>query len=429
MTDLTGKKLLFLGCGPMMVSVVQQAKRMGVYTIAADYHTNYDLSPAKRVADEAWDVSWADLDTLETRCREEQVNGVFTGFSEFTVVQACLLCQRLGLPFYATLEQIETTRDKKRFKALCRNAGVPVVEEYQVDATGMLPQQVSYPVIVKPTDNGGSKGITVCRTEQELAQGIQKALANSPSKNVIVERFMTGVEVCISYTIRDGELSLSCMSDAIHGTAQSGLVDFTNGWLFPSKYLAAYQAGLDQKVRKMFQDLGVQNGFMFLSAFYQDGEFYFFEMGYRLGGGSTYRFISAINHVSYVEMMIRHALTGTMEGPDLRTHDDPNFKQRCSSLCIMLRPGHIARVQGLDRVRQMEGVLDVDQKAFAGDTVERTGSLTQTLCRVSVIAPTGNAFADTVKRIYETVSVEDDAGVDMVLDRLDIDMLRSYWED
>ena len=100
--QLRGKKLLILGAGATEVTLVKRAQQLGIHTIVTDYHTDYSLSPAKKVADEAWNISWADLDMLERLCREHHVDGVTAGFSEFRVDNMIKLCQRLDFPCYIT---------------------------------------------------------------------------------------------------------------------------------------------------------------------------------------------------------------------------------------------------------------------------------------------------------------------------------------
>ena len=69
--DLKGKKLLVLAGGVNLITLVQRAKELGIYTIVTDYY-DVENSPAKLVADEYWNISWDDIDALEAKCREEK---------------------------------------------------------------------------------------------------------------------------------------------------------------------------------------------------------------------------------------------------------------------------------------------------------------------------------------------------------------------
>jgi biotin carboxylase len=421
--QLEGKKLLILSGGSYMCQIVQTAREYGVYTIVTDMYTDYSVSPAKLMADEAWDISWNDTDALAEKCRADGVDGVFTGFSEFCAVAARRLCDALGLPYYATMEQIDITRDKAKFKNLCIKNGVKTVDHY----TGR--SDVRFPVVVKPTDNAGSRGISVCYNEREFNAGIEKALSFSNSKSVVLEPFMDQPEVNISYTIQDGEISLSCMSDAQAGVQKHGQIKMTDGWLFPSRYLSHYVERCDENVKSMLKSIGINNGFLFITGFYDEPDFRIFEAGYRLGGGTTYNFIAYNNEINYMKMMIAHSLTGKMAGWDVREKDNPFFKKPCCNLTVMAKPGKVGHVGDIAGLRKMDGVLSVDQFYMLGQEIPDSGALSQTFARVNIVAESAEQLADRIEKTYELIDLRDEQGEDMILSRLQHDKIKHYWDE
>lgn len=82
-----------------------------MYTIVSDFYDT-DASPAKLVADEYWDISWADLDALEHICHKAGVDGITTGYSETPVEKCTELCERLGFPCYCTRHQLDFQKIK-----------------------------------------------------------------------------------------------------------------------------------------------------------------------------------------------------------------------------------------------------------------------------------------------------------------------------
>ena len=422
-TELKNNKLLILSGGALMCQVVRAAKEMGIYTIVTDMYTDHSTSPAKLIADEAWDISWNDTALLAEHCRAAEVNGVFTGFSEFCVVAARRLCDALGLPFYATMDQINITRDKAKFKALCEKNHVNVVDHFEMG------KGIKFPVVVKPTDNAGSRGISVCYDELELKAGIEKALSFSDAKTFVLEPFMDGPEINVSYTIQDGVISLSCMSDAQAGAQKHGFIKLTDGWIFPSRYLKEYVEQCDSNIKQMLKSIGVRNGFLFITGFYDKPDFRIFEMGYRLGGGTTYNFISYNNEINYMKMMIAHSLTGNMQGWDVRKNDDPFFKKPCCNLTVMARPGKIGHVGDIKALRRLDGILSVDQFYHESDEIPDSGALNQTFARVNIVAKNPEQLADRIDKTYELIDLRDERGEDMLLSRLQHEKIAHYWDD
>ena len=80
---LKGKKLLILGATMDEYLLVQRAHELGIYVIVTDYNVDWSLSPAKYLADEVWDISWSDVDSLAVQCRTHNVDGILAGFISY----------------------------------------------------------------------------------------------------------------------------------------------------------------------------------------------------------------------------------------------------------------------------------------------------------------------------------------------------------
>ena len=219
-----------------MVDPVLRAKSMGIYTIATDWH-EFEKSPAKQVADDYWNISLMDYDALSAKIKEEGVDGILTGFTDAFLLAYQHLCEITGLPCYATREVFETTIDKSKFKQLCRENGVPVIPEY--DQASFDPSLISEEnkVIIKPVDNSGSNGVVLCTKPADYRQCLEYALSFSAKKQVVIEKYMEMDSISISYTVQEGEISLSTTDDRCVYKAQNG-GSVTCLSLYPSKYCA-----------------------------------------------------------------------------------------------------------------------------------------------------------------------------------------------
>ena len=93
-------KILILGGKPIgSMEMVNEVHRHGDYVIVADYLPKAE-SPAKQIADECWDISTADVDVLEKKCRDNHIDGILTAVHEFNINRMLDLCERLKLPCY-----------------------------------------------------------------------------------------------------------------------------------------------------------------------------------------------------------------------------------------------------------------------------------------------------------------------------------------
>jgi len=131
--SLNGKKLLILGANPETSVIVETAKQMGVYTIVTDYDPN---APAKKIADEAYDVDGFDVPGLIALAKEKQVHGVLVGVADSLIEKYQQVCEALNFPCYATKEQVKCFTNKYYFKQKCMEFGILGVPEYDLNMGG-----------------------------------------------------------------------------------------------------------------------------------------------------------------------------------------------------------------------------------------------------------------------------------------------------
>src|SRR5699024_7518339 len=162
------------------------------------------------------------------------------------------------------------------------------------------------------SDLSGGRGVYICRNEQELIEGYKRALNFSPSKNILVERFIEGKEVTVFYTLDDGDVYLTGMGNRHIKNNQENVIALPVAYTFPSRYIEKYRKEVEPNVKKMFQSLGMKNGMVFMQCLIENDECLVYDIGYRLTGTLEYKLIDEIQDYNPLEMMIRFALTGNM---------------------------------------------------------------------------------------------------------------------
>jgi biotin carboxylase len=414
MQSLKGKKLLILGGPALACDIVEKAREMGVYTIVTDWYEP-DKSPAKLIADEYAMISTADLEALKNFVKEKSIDGVFTSFIDSTLPYIQVLCDKLNLPFYATKEQIENTLDKAKFKALCKAYDIPVVEEYKINHL----KKSDFPLVVKPTDSSGSKGITICFTEDEFESAYTKAIQFSKTKNVILEKYMDNKRpnINLDYVFIKDKAYLSAVGDLYSFACNENITPITSAVFYPSQNTYHYVKTLDSKVRKMFEEKGFKNGFLYIQSFYDDEGYHFYETGYRLGGGQSYRLIEKINGVNHLEMLIQFALTGEMCDEKTINNINPFFNKSACGLSIILKEGKITSIEGLDLLKKNSTIVNFRQNLPIGFVVKKEflGTVQQLFAKVHIVDKDRNSIEDTIEFIFKTLKVLDEKGENMVL--------------
>ncbi len=429
MSELTGKRLLVLGGSRISSEIVRKAQELGVYTIVTDWY-NEDKSPAKKIADKAFMTSTSDIQAMLKLIKDEKVDGILTGFTDSTLPYYAQICKAAGLPCYGTIEQFEILTNKRVYKEICRDFGVPVVEEYNINEADLdkdIVNNIKYPVLVKPADNSGGRGVSICNNKEELHHGFNKALGFSESKEVIVERYIKGKEVTVFYTLQNGEIYLSALGNRHINSNQDKVIALPVAYTFPSINLNDYQKNIEPRVKKMFQSLGMKNGLVFMQCLIEDNECVVYDIGYRLTGSLEYKLLESICDYNPLEMLIRFALTGQMAEYSLNEKRvNPEWKRYGCNVSFLIKPGVIDKIYGMDEIVKIPGVIDAVLARTEGEEILESdkGTLKQIIMRVFATAASQEELERILDEIYSSLKVLSIDGDNMLLEGFDTKDLR-----
>ncbi|MGD9160048.1 MAG: hypothetical protein PVG39_16660 [Desulfobacteraceae bacterium] len=412
-----GKKLMILGGNAETGVLVETANSMGIYTIVVDPNPE---SPAKKKSSKSYNVDGMDVPGLVDVARKENVDGILVGVADILVESYQKICERLGFPCYASESIIRSLTRKDCFREICSEYGVKGIPIYNLDSN--LNQEdlekIKYPVMVKPIDNGGGVGMSICSNENELKNGIKLALKNSLKKIFMVERYMTCDDMLAYYTFKDGEAYLSAIADRITTKEQGKTSPVCIAATYPSKHVDEYFRNIHPNMCRLFKGIGIKNGVLNVQFFVEDGRFYAYDPGFRLQGEAPHLIINAVNGFDHRKMLINYALTGSMGIDDLSVRNDYLLKGKyAGSLWVLLKEGRIGKISGLIELENDPDVIFVMKRFQEGDFVTKSmvGTERQVLARIYVVCDSKDQYIDKIKKIEQRLDIRDESNVNMVL--------------
>lgn len=416
--EFEGKKLLILGGNPETSALVQLANDMGIKTIVASYRANDD---AKQYAWKAAMVDGFDVPGLIALAREEKVDGVLVGVADMLVPSYCKVCDALDLPCYATQQIVDVFAFKDVFKATCERYGIHGIPEYYLDAN-LNPADIAkikFPVMIKPVDSSSGMGMTVVYNAEELPSAVEKALSVSSKKRFIVERYMDGVEdMGMYYTFKDGVCTASCIYDRYTTDEQPGLARVCLGGTYPSKHMTEYFSRMHNNALRLFKEIGIENGVLMLSGFYEDGEFYVYDTGFRLQGEAPHFIIKHIQGFDQREMLIRFALTGSEGDFNLEEKDDTLLRGKtAATVWFLCRAGKIAKIEGLENLSEDKRVITIVQRFNEGEEIhqEWIGTEKQVFARLYLCTDTKEEMAEAITEYQNKIRILNENGENLLL--------------
>jgi len=398
-----------------MIDVVAKAQDMGIYTIVCDYSLS---SPSKAIADKSYNISTTDIDGLVGIGSQEKIDGVFTAFEDLNTWNALKISEKLGLPFYATRRQLELISNKLLLKKVCLKYGVPVVHGYPIKSINEIPslKRAQYPLIIKPSDNYGSKGITICYSYSEVINAYEKAMLFSRSECILAEPFYNGYGVEMYYTIIDGTPFLSAMADRHVFSEQQGNPPLPTATIFPSKHLDRFCENMNEKLKNLIINLKIKNGVVLFQAVIDKNDIYIYEMAYRLTGEQHYNIIKRETGLDLLKMMIELSLYGkTEEKIEIKESEKNILPYPACNLAILLKKGKINSIKGLDIIVEIPEMISFVQTLYEGDVISQTGNYGQMCFRFNYVAKDMDRLFEITDTINKNLKILSDLGRDMIL--------------
>lgn len=194
------KSVLIFGVGPLQESIIARAKKMGLYTVGID---PCEDATCRDCVDAFEVVPGQDYEGHCAVIEKYGIDAIVTAATDKPLVMMARIAEKYGFPFYS-VETAQWSTDKFQMKERFELGGVPHAQGRLIskveEAEGLV-----FPVIVKPRDNSGSRGVKLCRDKNELQISINEALENSKLDTVLVEEFIEGPEYSIESLHHDGK--------------------------------------------------------------------------------------------------------------------------------------------------------------------------------------------------------------------------------
>ena len=317
------KRLMILGGSRYALPVIRAAHALGAYVITCDYLPD---NIAHRYSDEYCNVSIVEQDAVLEKARELQIDGIMSFGCDPGVVTAAYVAEQMGLPNCGPYESVCILQNKGRFRQFLAENGfnVPTARSYtDIDKAIGEAGIFHWPVIVKPTDSAGSKGVTRADTPGELRQAIEYALGFSRGKEFIVEDFIeqNGFSSDTDSFTVDGELKfVSFNSQRFDAKADNPYAPAAYSW--PSSMTEAHQEELARELQRLMRLLKMRTSIYNIETREgKDGKAYIMECSPRGGGNRLAECLELATGVKLVENSVRAALGMETVGVEQRPYD------------------------------------------------------------------------------------------------------------
>jgi biotin carboxylase len=363
---MTQKRLMLLGGIRYLLPVIEAAHKLGCWVITVDYLPD---NIAHKYSDEYHNVSILDKEAVLKLAQKLKIDGILSFAVDPGVVTAAYVAEQMGLPFACSYKAACILQDKAYFRAFLseHHFNSPKAKGYAAIEDALNDQSLfHWPVIVKPVDSAGSKGVSKVDSPSELGDAVAIALEASHNGHFIVEDYLEkeGLSSGSECFFKNGELVFSGFYDQYFDP------DAANPYTPSAEcWPADKPVSVLDEVRSELQRLG--SLLCFRTGIFNvewrvcsDGKVYLMEVSPRAGGNRLAEILKIATDVDLIDAEVKKAL-----GEDIPTIQESGY-QGCYAIQVLhsSKEGTYDKIE-LDPAFEKEYVIEKEIRVEKGDQV------------------------------------------------------------
>lgn len=353
------QKLLIIGASVLQLPAIKKAKEMGLEVAVADYNPD---AVGIKFADHYFNASTIDIDAIVKVAKEYNPDGIMTLATDMPMRSIAAATQILGIPGISMDTAIKSTDKIEMIKAF-KSHGVDSPWFFEVESFSEVEaskDSISYPCIMKPSDNSGSRGVIRIDNPSELQAAYDYSVQQSRNGKVIVEECLEGDEVSVEIITYKGEPHILQVTDKLT-TGAPYFVEM--GHSQPSKFSGEDLEKIAELAKNAVRAVGIQDSPAHVEMMVTKDGPKMIELGARMGGDCiTTHLVPLSTGIDMIKAAIDISLGNT---PDL----ERKFDKGSAIRYFDVRPGIIRNITGVEDADKLDGVREIIFTKKVGDEI------------------------------------------------------------
>lgn len=404
------KTLLVLGGGRHQINLIKYAEEHGVAVVLSDY---LESSPGHKIATHSYLSSTLDVEKNIEHAKNHQIDGVITTGTDQPLVTMAEVAAAVGIDAYLTPVTARLCTNKREMFRCLNGVNIP---EYQlinnIEQTAIDFDRIKFPIIIKPLDSQGQRGISIIQNKNELDSAYQRAKKHSKDMAAIVQEYITGPEMTISAWMHNGQLQILLITDRV--TYNKGeAVGVCLQHVYPSKHVV----GLENEAYKMAERIAeayqLKNGPLYIQFLRNNDKLYLVEATCRIGGGHEDRLIRHVTGVNMYPNLMYLGLEGSARNFDFNERFPINGKHVLVNF-ILAKKGKLADQhfdkEALQKIGLIEGGFYYKDGYEQPEIINSLGRVGYFIAE----ADTKEELMNNSKKIYEQFYAENEDGENLI---------------
>lgn len=402
------KKIFVLAGGDDQISLIKELRLrfVGAEIILIDKAFR---TLASNHADRHLIMSTLDQDEVLKVAIEEKIDLIVTACGDQTLPTMAYVSEKMGLNCYLTYQQSINLTNKLYMKRLMIENNIPTSNFILInDDHDISSIKLKFPVVVKPVDNNGSKGIIMVQEKENLNKAIENALHFTRTKNVIIEEFKSGEEYSIEAFIQNGNVTLLIVTKLIKVKNVTG--KFT---ILKCTYPCQLSNNVEEKIESIISKIGIAFGIdnvpLMIQLIVENDEVNVVEFSARTGGGSKHHFIRELTSINIFQNLfdITFGLTPQIKVLKKDVYASINY--------IYSKPGEFSGILNFDYLKHQGILFDYYFYKLIGSQIEKSDVSSDRPAGFFIMAESEDELDRKTQIVDQTVKVLNEKYEDIMI--------------
>lgn len=399
-------KALVLAGGFPQIALLKELRKRDIETVLADY---YAEPVAKRYADKFYQVSTLDVEAITELAQTEAVDFLITACTDQALLTVARVSEKLGLPCYINYQTALNVTNKEYMKKVFMENHVPTAQYVITDIVmEEKPDNMQYPLIVKPVDCNSSKGVKKVTNCDELREALTDAIHYSRTATAVVEEFIEGAELSVDVYVENGIAHVLSVSNSDKIADADKFVIFRTRYpaMDVSDELMEIIADTAQKIADSFE---LKNSPMLIQMITDSKRVAVLEFSARTGGGVKYLLIKKVSNFDVISAVVDLTL-------GKKPHVEPARPENkyIANEFIYCKPGKFDHLDGFEELKADGTISDYYVFKWQGASFDKVESSGDRVGGFTIQADTETEMKAKHQMATQKLRVLDESGNDIM---------------
>ncbi len=401
-------RIMVLAGGPDQAALIREIKSTypDSYVILVDMNSK---AVASKVADKHLVISTMDFDKVKQAALDEQIDMIMTACGDQPLLTMGLVSEELKLPCYLSMSQILNLTNKKHMKKLMVENDIPTSKYKSFNSIEKIEDSgLNYPLIVKPADSNGSKGVRKVNNIEELMREAEVSMKYSISNTIIVEEFVEGEDVSSDFYITNGKVYhlMDCLSNKYKPNSGTAVIYQS---LIPAPVNPDFNERIQVIAEKIAEVFEIHNSPLLIQTIVKGNDIHVIEFSARLGGGAKYKTIETVTGFNVLKANLNSMLGKT---PLIDYYRNNKKYSRCH---LYTKGGVLSQIKGLESLLDKHLIEDYFINRAPGSVLSAPSSSGDRVASILLSAPSIQELEDKITEVMNSIEIISDNGENIFL--------------